>query len=269
MNHFPPLHRLVALLLIGAAVALGLAVTEGVAAQGTTSLLNGPSLTIPDAIPAPAGATSVAVPVLLNNGASLLSSVGFSIDYDETCLTFSPADLNGDSLPDAVQINLPAAFTPSIGYNPADTDGELDISVIDYSLPLAILPTSTVMTVTFGINCAPPPASPELLVPVLFSTAPSASFGNTSGQNISGSTDSGSVKLISPATPTPSSTPTPTSTSTSTHTATPTATATATSTSTRTPTATSTATATATATQTPTPTATRGTPTWLPLIERR
>lgn len=269
------LHRHAALLVACVTAVLAFAATAHVAAQGFAALLAGPSLTIPDAIPVSVGTATVAVPVLFNNGATPLSSIGFSIDYDATCLAFSSADLDGNGIPDAAQFDLPAAFTPSVSFDAADADGELDISVIDYSVPLAILPSSTIMTLTFSVNCTPAPGSPDLVVPVLFSTAPSASFGNIDGQSMSGNTHSGSVRIVSPATPTPSSTPSPTLTSTATHTATPTATdtptgtLTPTATATTTPTSTLTPTSTSTSTATPTPTATLGTPTWLPLVEDR
>lgn len=218
----------------------------------------GPELAIPDQILAsPADSVTVAV-AFTSNGHSI-AAVTFSVDYDQAWLSFDPTDSNGDGIPDAVSFNLPGGFVPSVSFGEADTDGELDFTIMDFFPPLSALPDRDVVSIR--LNVGSPAMTTEAAV--RFSQDPPASFGSTSGGGVTGATDSGSVLItIATPTPTPTATSTPTHTGTPTDTATPTPTPTdtptntATRTATRTPTPTATNTATATATDTPAPTAT-------------
>ncbi|MEZ4733238.1 MAG: hypothetical protein R3E79_39590 [Caldilineaceae bacterium] len=114
-------------------------------AQPTTPVL----LTIPTAIAA-AGGYSVTVPVAFQNGGNAVGSTTFSLDFDEGCLAFDAGDSNNDERPDAVRFTAPPAFRSSASYNESDTDGEIDVVIADYSLPIASLPDNdTLMTVAF------------------------------------------------------------------------------------------------------------------------
>ena len=60
------------------------------------------NLTIPTSIPATAG-QNVSVPIQLTNSISEeIASLTFSVDFDQTCLSFDSTDSNGDDLPDAI-----------------------------------------------------------------------------------------------------------------------------------------------------------------------
>ena len=96
-----------------------------------------PLLDIPDRIPAVVGASAI-VTVNLDADGEAISGLIFSLDIDPTCLAFNDSDANGDGIPDAAQFVVPLQFTPSIGYQPDDTDGEIDVVITDYSPPLAI-----------------------------------------------------------------------------------------------------------------------------------
>ena len=226
---------------------------------------SGPNVTIPDLIPAVPN-QAVVVPLLFTAGGATVASMAFSLDIDLACLQFDPLDADNDYLPDAVQINpaLPVDYSVGVNYSAADTDGEIDVTVIDYAPPFPPIPDGTLMEITFSVVCNTAPGT-SIVSPVLFSQNPPVSYGAPSGQDVLGTSESGSVLV---AVPMPS-TVTPTATSTSTSTPTPTGSLTPT----VTPTATATATSTSTSTPTPTPTdrpdAIEGTPVWLPLIERR
>lgn len=137
----------------------------------------------------------VTVPIVLSGGDQDIASLAFSLDIDETRLSFDPADADGNGLPDALRFDLPPGFTPSVFYDPGDVDGELDIVIADLAGPLAALPDGVVAEVSLAVV----PSTNAGNVSVGFSQDPDASFGNTTGQSVSGSTSNGTV-LINPAT---------------------------------------------------------------------
>jgi hypothetical protein len=150
-------------------------------------------LRIPTRIPARSGQPVAAPVVFSRNGANIASTI-FSVDFDQTCLAFDPTDGNGDDIPDAVVLGLPAAFGGSVMYDGNDGDGELDFFIADTFPPLSALLDSTVVTITFTAICQPA-AGATVLAPVRFSTDPAASFGNTAGQSVPGTTYDGSVEI--------------------------------------------------------------------------
>ncbi len=134
------------------------------------------------------------------NGASI-AAVSFSVDHDNACLTFDPTDGNGDQIPDAITFQTPAAFDQIASVDPADTDGEIDILIFDFSVPMATLPDDTLATITFGTATTPsctPAGGTTIVAPMLFSVDPEASFGTTSGQS-GGGTAIGWPVVIVPA----------------------------------------------------------------------
>ena len=214
-----------------------------------------PLLDIPDRIPATVGGSAI-VTVNLDTDGEAISGLIFSLDIDPTCLAFNDSDANGDGIPDAAQFVVPLQFSPSIGYQPDDTDGEIDVVITDYSPPLASLPNGPVLALRFDVICEPDITDNSRISDITFSAFPPVSFGNPAGQGVPGISSPGSVKIaraeitpptITPTT-TPTTTPTPTPTATGTNTTTPTPTPTPTGTVTATPTP-----PTATVTLTPSP----------------
>ena len=236
--------------------------------------LEAPGLRIPDNISSNPG-SNVVIPVTLTTNGAQVASMVFSIDYNQQWLTFDP------DVPDAIVLTLPPGkgFVGSCSFDASDTDGEIDCYILDFSEPLDPLPDGVFLEFILQTGN---PESP-VVATVNFSTDPSPSFGDTSGQSIgAGLIESGSVMigqielepvgwlpLLLKAEPYIPPTRTPTPTAQNTNTPTPTVTQTLppgvtltptpTSTATQPPQATYTATPTATATQpgnTPTPTAT-------------
>ena len=76
-------------------------------------LSDGPALAIPDQVPASPGGR-VTLPINFTSNDNSISSVVFSVDYDQAWLTFDPTDSNGDDIPDAIAFNLPGAFDASV-----------------------------------------------------------------------------------------------------------------------------------------------------------
>jgi hypothetical protein len=182
---------------------------------------NGPQLSIQSNIPANANST-VEVPVQFTSNGNQIASTVFSIDYDETWLVFD------DTIPNAITFTLPNDFAGGCTPDLADQDGEIDCFILDPLVPLASLPDSVVLKII--LRTKNPPA--VLAAKVGFSAnSPAASFGDTSGQSVPGTTLDGSVligegvsffaylpllwnNLVSPPTPVPTVTVTPTDTPT-------------------------------------------------------
>jgi hypothetical protein len=141
-----------------------------------------------------------------------ITSLIFSVDYDQTWLAFDPTDSNGDGVPDAAIFNLPGAFSASVTFDGGDMDGELDFFIADLFPPLAVLSDGAMVSMTLDVGS--PPSATEAAVN--FSPDPAASFGDTSGQSVSGTMDDGSVLIM--LTDTPTTTPTETSAPTPTNT---------------------------------------------------
>lgn len=188
----------------------------GHAVANQAALPNTPALlSIPTDIVA-AGGYSMTVPIAFQSGGNAVGSTTFSVDFDESCLAFNDKDANNDGRPDAVHFGAPLAFRSSVSYSAADHDGELDVVIADYSLPIASLPDlPELMTVGFTASCTPT-AGAIITAPVHFSQAPVASFGDNTGLDVPGDTRDGFVtiyaELLETVTPTDSPTVTPSAT---------------------------------------------------------
>lgn len=174
---------------------------------------DGPVLSIPLEIQSDPNST-VSVPVQLTANGFEVSSTVFSIDYDENWLSYD------SSVPNSITLNLPPDFVGACQADVTDTDGEIDCFIYDPLVPLAALPDSTLVTVI--LRTLDPPET--IIVRAGFSAeSPPASFGDTAGQSVGGTTQDGSVKIgEGPAaathTPTPTQTTTPSPSSTPTQT---------------------------------------------------
>jgi hypothetical protein len=186
----------------------------GASRPGSVRAENGaqgePLLWIPVGL-TPAEDGLVAVPVQLTPNGAAVAGLLFSLDIDQGCLVFDPADADRNGIPDAITIHLGTAFVVSVVYDAQDSDGELDFILADYSPPYATLPADVLVTVRIGVACAAPDG--ELReVPLPFSAAPGPSFAAPSGSALRGSTSAGSIYLgaagIVP-TPAPTATSTP------------------------------------------------------------
>ena len=138
-----------------------------------------PQLFIPDDVTVQAG-SSFTLPVTLHLNAHAVAATAFSIDYDETWLTFDPTDGNKDGVPDALRFRGPAAFSLSVMVDNNDADGEIDVVIADLLPPISTLPEGILVELTLR---AGHPAAP-VDAPVKFSTAAAVSFGTPTGQSI-------------------------------------------------------------------------------------
>lgn len=159
-------------------------------ATATPTTPAGPVLSIPGQLPADPS-SSVQVPLAFAGNGFSISTLIFSLDYTEIWLDFAPTDSDGDGIPDAVTLNLPAGFDASVTFDPTDTDGELDFFIADIFPPLSALPDGVLAQITLLTGAAP--AGTEAFIG--FSQDPPASFGATTGQSVPGFTEDGSVLI--------------------------------------------------------------------------
>lgn len=158
-----------------------------------TRAAGSPSLTIPELVPASYN-QPVTVPIrFAANGQNIAATI-FSVDFDEVCLNFDPTDNNSDGIPDSVIFSVPSGFASDVTFAAADTMGELDFVIADFSAPLAALSDGVLATITFTTICNP--AVTSTIAPVNFGLMPAASFGTTAGQSVPGTTLNGSVEIL-------------------------------------------------------------------------
>jgi hypothetical protein len=118
-----------------------------------------------------------------------VGSLVFSLDYDQTWLSFDDTDANHDGIPDAVALQLPAGFTGMVSFAASDTDGELDFVVYNFSAPQAELADGLLAYVTLEVG-SPPGA---FLAHINSSNDPSASFGSLTGLSLPGFMENGTL----------------------------------------------------------------------------
>ncbi len=147
-----------------------------------------PALVISDGSAAPGD--EVTVPVTFTANGNNITSMIFSVDYDESRLSFDDSDGDGDGMPDAVSLSIPGAFNGSVTFDGSDNDGEIDLFIADTFPPLATLPDGVMATITFTVLAD---ASGDAAIN--FSSEPAASFGNTGGQSVAGTTDDGLLSI--------------------------------------------------------------------------
>ena len=158
------------------------------------------------------------MPITFDADGARVSSIAFSVDYDESCLSFDPTDADSDGIADSVNLIVPEAFgTTWVGHDPEDADGELDTVIADATHPFEAMPNGVIMeialTVTEEASCSEEEAA------VGFSSDPHALYANDEGERLEGDTEDGSIRISTPTpTATAIATATPTFTPTATHT---------------------------------------------------
>lgn len=122
------------------------------------------------------------VPIYFDGKGNGISSLVFSLNYDEEWLTFDPADNDGNGLPDAIVFNLPPTFYPFVTFQEEDLDGELDFAIADFVAPLSELPADVISWVRFEFEGEPAYRS----LAVAFSEEPGVTFGSSLGADVEG-----------------------------------------------------------------------------------
>ncbi len=134
--------------------------------------------------------TGMSVPVYFQPRGWEINSLVFSLDYDQKAFAFDPGDKDGDGIPDAVRIDLPAGAQVTVSFDRADADGEIDVAILDPGRALdpgrePLLMVKLRPLAASPLGSGPPSAG------MRFSRDPAASFGDLSGHSVEGSTNDG------------------------------------------------------------------------------
>ena len=160
-----------------------------------------PSLSIPTT-PIDASNGAFSVPVNFASDGAAIASVGFSLDYQESCLVFDATDGNSDGIPDAIT-GLPSGFVASISHDANDTDGELDISLFDSTAPMSALSDGALLTVAFTVKPACITTDGTTTnVTINFAGDPAPSFSDATATDVAGTSSGATIPLQFNATPT-------------------------------------------------------------------
>ncbi|RME44407.1 MAG: hypothetical protein D6791_13250, partial [Chloroflexi bacterium] len=150
-----------------------------------------PTLDIPGRIPAHPFQT-VTVPVNFADHGHGISTLLFSVDYDQRWLSFDPTDSDQDGIPDAITFNLPDGFDVSVTANAGDTNSELDFAIAGVGSPRRVLPDGTLVTIALSVANSPPSTREAA---VRFVQDPTSSFVDAAGRRVPGQVDGGSVLI--------------------------------------------------------------------------
>jgi len=167
-------------LLMGAGACGAGAVLDAAAWPTTFRPAAGPALSMPEEIPV--AGDRLTVPISFAANGHQITSLVFSVDYDEDWLSFDPTDRDGNGIPDGVILNLPGAFEARVTFDGNDAGGELDIFVADITPPLSAVSDGIVGFVTLNVDRSRATAERA----VRFSVEPAASFGSTLGLSVPG-----------------------------------------------------------------------------------
>lgn len=119
----------------------------------TSASSNVASLTVSGNLNATRGAT-VNVPIALTAAGNSVAAAAFSVDFDNTALSFDATDANSDGMPDAVAFNVPAGLMTSATYNAAESRVEIVITGLVPPFPLLSDGTIAMVSLTVSDDAA-------------------------------------------------------------------------------------------------------------------
>lgn len=156
----------------------------------------------------------VNVPINFDSDGAKVSTITFSVDYDESCLEFDDTAPGPEDIPYSVTfpgLDLVVFGQTRVAHDPEDTDGEIDAVIKDNIAPFAAAPDGVIMEVALAVIEEASCNGDGALVG--FSSVPPVEFGTDEGVRLNGETEGGAVRISTPTltpTPTPTHTPTPT-----------------------------------------------------------
>lgn len=125
----------------------------------------------------------VQIPVELASNGNALGSLTTSIEYDTRWLEF-----------DRIESTIPTGFTIDT-LNTSSNSGRIELVVADFTSPLNALPDGQILWLTFKVTKNVPVGTTSL---VKIAEHPSISFGSTTGQDVTGTGESGLVHIVTP-----------------------------------------------------------------------
>ena len=120
------------------------------------------------------------MPIRFTSDDARVSSISFSVDYDETCLEFDSTDGDSDGIADSVKLMVPEAFgTTRVVHDSGDADGEIDTVIADTEHPIEAMPDGVIMEIALAVteeaSCS------EEVAAVAFSSDPPATYQDDNG----------------------------------------------------------------------------------------
>ena len=125
---------------------------------------------------------AVQVPVHFESDGQAISSVIFTLDFDQSLLSFDSTDSDSDGVPDAVQFHGVASNVQSVSLESEGGTGSLRFLVSDLAETPRVLLDGLLVTVTLDLLTT----ADELNSAVRFSRFPAASFGDVLGRSVGG-----------------------------------------------------------------------------------
>lgn len=145
-----------------------------------TTAVNGPWMSIPYSLSAESGEMLLEID-FDPSGHSIVGSM-FSLDLDESKLSFDPTDSNLDGVPDTIEILDPAITHWTSAFDPNRTGSELQISIADLSSTPSQFGNGPLLRIRFQVL----DGQSILEEAVGFGTVPTASFGDSDGRSVLG-----------------------------------------------------------------------------------
>ena len=105
------------------------------------SVTVGPEITIPSNIYAQPNSI-VDIPISYVSDGESVTSMIFSIDYDETWLEYDPSVSNA-----IVFTNIPDNYSKGCSFDASDTDGELDCNIVGFGMEIDAMPDGIFLTI--------------------------------------------------------------------------------------------------------------------------
>ena len=136
-----------------------------VAGAGAVGTLN-----IPDSVSGAEGET-VAIPLTLDTGGNAIAAATFTLSFDGAAASFDPTDSDGDGVPDAITLNIPASMAKTVIFNAATS--RIQVAVYGTSVPMPLLSDGALATIEL-----------ELKGGTSALTLTQGSLGNDAGQSI-------------------------------------------------------------------------------------
>lgn len=168
--------------------------TGEVAVLVTLSVV-GPQLTLGDATVF--ADQTFTVPLTLTTNGLAVAATAFAISYDPACLQVDPTDGNGDGLPDALHLALPAEMQTLAQLDA--TTGKLTLFLADTTPPLMALPDGVLATLRLTARCHPAYGTATDTA-LTFAALPPTSFSDPTAHALLGHTQAGAI-VIQPALP--------------------------------------------------------------------
>ncbi len=145
------------------------------------------SLAVGSALSAAPGST-IQVPVVLNTAGHSIAAAAFALDFNAAALSFDSTDADGDGLPDAVSLNIPASLMKTASYNAAES--RIEIVMTGVTTPFALLADGTVATVSLTVK-------DDVSLDETAIALTNSSLGSDEGQSVPLEVTDGSIQITS------------------------------------------------------------------------